>query len=90
MNNVLEQLRALVDAVQYRLGRDSEIDPRFVEEVLALQVEDLLRQAFERIDHLHAFDSERNNQVIHYTKATTVEALLEGAAAGLNPFFPVV
>ena len=87
MNNLLEQLRALVDAVQYRLGRDSEIAPRFVEEVLAPQVEGLLRQAFERIDHLHAFESERGNLVIHYTRATTVEALLAGAAARLDPSF---
>ena len=85
MNNFLEQLRSLVDAVQYRLGRDSEIDPRFLEEVLAPRVEDLLQQAFEKIDHLHAFGGERSNQVIHYTRATTVEALLEGTAAGLDP-----
>ena len=84
MNHLLEQLRPLVDVAQYRLARDREIDRRFVEEVLAPLVEDLLHQAFEKIDHLHAFGSERINQVIHYTRATTVEALLKGAAAELD------
>ena len=86
MNRILERLRALVEATVNRAVQDGDLNPRFVDGVLAPGVQHLLSEALREVDQIHSVDGLRSNLVIHYTGVDTIVAMLSRAANRQDAF----
>ena len=86
MNRILERLRTLVEATVNRAVQDGDLNPRFVDGVLAPGVQHLLSEALREVDQIHSVDGLRSNLVIHYTGVDTIVAMLSRAANRQDAF----
>ena len=86
MNEILEQLRALVEAAVNRAVQDRDLNPRFVDGVLVTGVQRLLTEALGEVDQTHSVDRGLSSLMIHYTGVDTIVAMLRGAAKQRDAF----